>query len=585
MRASLRGYRFADFFEKLPFFVELFINGTFILFYSLRRTDQIPPSWNLQFIDSLLGGLVWAVPLVILFILVGYYMTSSGLESFIRKYIFSVIIMIPLIITWGDMEFSYWLSAAHLLSSVFSLYDSDEDYRGKNLIMRRDSFFDRLKLRPTQLVLLLFFALILVGSFLLMLPFSTVDGSRMGLLNALFIATSATCVTGLSTLSLAENFSLFGQIVVLTLIQIGGLGIMTISSSMTILLGKAFGRRDRVVMQDLLNVSSQEDLMGMIVDIIRYTFWIELWGGFILTFAFLSEDFEFGKAVYYGFFHSISAFCNAGFSLFPNSLESFSGNPLIYLPLAALIILGGVGFIVLREVKAVIWSGKKLMDIGLHSKIVLVTSLILTTLGTLIFFFGEFLGSIDTFSFGQKLGNAFFQSVTLRTAGFNTVPLGQLQTHTIYFMTLFMFIGASPGSTGGGIKTTTFAILIQSIRATLRGRSRVEFFDRTVPNMLVVRATALSIISVIVTTSFIFIMMVVEKEQTFLTVFFEVVSASGTVGMSLGITPYLTSLGKVLISVLMFIGRVGPLTLVLAIGEKRGGAGRFEYPEGRLMIG
>ena len=573
-------------FEKLPFLVELFINGSFILFYSLKKTEQISSSWAPELVEGILKWFAWVSPVVILFVLAGHYLSVSSIDRFIRKYIFSVIVFLPMVIVWGDIEFIYWLSAAHLFSSVFYLYDTNEEGReDKKTSFRRTSLFDRLRIKPTQLLLILFVGVILGGSFLLMLPFSTTDGARMGLLNALFIATSATCVTGLSTLSLSENFSLFGQIVVLTLIQIGGLGIMTISSSMTILLGKAFGRKDQIVMQDLLDISSQEEILGMIVDIVRYTFWIELWGGVILTFAFLYEDFEFGKAVYYGFFHSISAFCNAGFSLFPDSLESFSGNAFVYLPIAALITLGGLGFIVLKEVQAVVWAERKLVDIGLHSKIVLITSFILTLIGTFIFFFGEFLGSIDTLSFGQKWGNALFQSATLRTAGFNTIPLGQLETHTIYFMTLFMFIGASPGSTGGGIKTSTFAIMIQSIRSTLRGRNIVEFFDRTIPNMLVVRATALSIISVIVTTSFIFIMMAVEKEQSFLTVFFEVVSASGTVGLSLGITPYLSALGKILISVLMFIGRVGPLTLVLAIGERKEGIGKFEYPEGRLMIG
>ena len=407
----------------------------------------------------------------------------------------------------------------------------------------------------------------------------------MGWLNAFFLSTSATCVTGLSPLSLVDHLSLFGQMVILTLIQIGGLGIMTISSSVTIILGKSVARKDRIVMQELLDISSQEELRDLIIDIIRYTFWIELWGGLILTFAFLSEGFEFRKAIYYGFFHSISAFCNAGFSLFSNSLESFSGNPFIYMPIAFLVILGGLGFIVLKEVKTVLWGKKKLMNIGLHSKIVLVTSFALTVLGMAIIFFGEFLYTMDSFSLFQKLGNSFFQSVTLRTAGFNTIPLGNLQYYTIYVMTLFMFIGASPGSTGGGIKTSTFAILLRSITSTLRGKSRVEFFNWTVPHILVLRATALAIISVLVTTSFIFIMTVVERDKSFLTVFFEVVSASGTVGLSLGITPALSAFGKVLISVLMFIGRIGPLTLVLAIGDRRKRAAKFEYPEGRLMIG
>ena len=304
-----------------------------------------------------------------------------------------------------------------------------------------------------------------------------------------------------------------------------------------------------------------------------------------MTFAFWWDDLSFWQAVGYGFFHSISAFCNAGFSLFPDSLESYSDNPMVYLSVASLVILGGVGFVVLKEIKMVFAREKKIVDVGIHTKIVLVTSLMLTVIGTLVFFFGEFLYAMDSMSVGQKLGNAFFQSVTLRTAGFNTIALGELQNYTIYFMTLFMFIGASSGSTGGGIKTTTFAILIQSISSTLRGRPRVEFFDRTIPSVLVVRATALSIVMVLVTTSFIFIMTVVEKNQSFVNVFFEVVSASGTVGLSLGLTSVLTSLGKVLISILMLIGRVGPLTLLLAITESREEVGKFEYPEGRLMIG
>ena len=581
--------RITHLFEKLPFLIELFVNGSFILLYSLKKAGKIPVSWNPEYIEGILQWAVWIVPLVVFFVLVGYYIASLSAEAFIRKYAYSIVIFVPLLITWGDIEFTYWLAGGHLLASVFSLYDPDEEQdkeeKVEKISIGRKSLLDKLKLKPAQLFLLSFLGLILLGTFLLMLPTSTINESQMKLLDALFIATSATCVTGLSTLSLVEDFSLFGQIVILILVQLGGLGMMIIYSSMTILMGKAFGMRDRVVMQNLLDISSQEKLIDMIVDIVRYTFWIELWGGLILTFSFLSEGFEFSKAVYYGFFHSISAFCNSGFSLFPDSLESFSGSPLVYMPIAILVILGGLGFIVLKEVKTVIWTGKKIVDMGIHSKVVLITSLVLTVLGTLFFFFGEFLNVIDTFGLGQKLGNSFFQSVTLRTAGFNTIPLDQLQIHTVYFMTLFMFIGASPGSTGGGIKTSTFAILIQSIRSTLRGCPRVEFFDRTIPNMLVVRATAISIISVIVTTSFIFIMMVVEKKQTFLTVFFEVVSASGTVGLSLGITPYLTALGKIFILLLMFIGRVGPLTLVLAIGRREEEIGKFEYPEGRLMIG
>ncbi len=571
--------------EKLPFLVELFFNGSFILFYSLKKADKIPTSWDPGIINSILNWSVWMVPLVIFLVLVGYYIISISADSFIRKYIFSIIVFIPLVITWGDLEFAYWLGSAHLLSSVLSLYDNDSDKEKRKTTKTSLSFIEKLKLKPAQIVLFTFLGVIGIGTFLLMLPVAANEGTEVGFMDALFMATSATCVTGLSTLSLPENFSYFGQLVILILIQVGGLGIMILYSSMTILLGKSMGMRRRIVMQDLLDVSSQEELIGMIVDIIKYTFIIELWGGIILTIAFSFEGFEFGKALYYGFFHSISAFCNAGFSLFPDSLESFATTPLVHGTIASLVILGGLGFIVLKELKIIFITKKKLRDLGLHSKIVLVTSFALTIMGAFLIFFGEFLGALDTFTFWEKVQVSFFQSVTLRTAGFNTIPLSNLETHTIYFMTLFMFIGACPGSTGGGIKTSTFAILLQSIRATLRGRDRVEFFDRTIPSTLVVRATAISIISMIVTTTFIFIMMMVEKEQSFLTVFFEVISASGTVGLSLGITPFLSTLGKFSISILMFIGRVGPLTLVLAIGKQYDQEGRYAYPEGRVMIG
>lgn len=572
--------------EKLPFLVELFLNGSFIFLYSLKKYDKIPKVWNVEIVDKFFSTAVWIVPLVILFVLVGNYLTTSKLENFFRRYIFSLIVFFPLLITWGDLEFTYWLGSAHLLSSILSLYDADQNtntrIKKKNYA---ESIFNYLSLKPAQIVLVSFLAIIGGGTFLLMLPIAAKDGQVISFIDALFMATSATCVTGLTTLSLTENFSLLGQGVILFLIQIGGLSFMTLYSSMTVFLGKSLGVKDRILMQGLLDVNSQEELLDMIVDIIKYTLIIELWGGIILTVAFSLEGFEFGKALYYGFFHSISAFCNAGFSLFPDSLESFALNPIVNATVTTLVTLGGLGFIVLKELTIIATTKKKWNQVGLHTKIVVWTSAILTLAGTFIFFFGEFLNAIDDLSIWGKIQVSYFQSVTLRTAGFNTIPLNNLELHTIYFMTLFMFIGASPGSTGGGIKTSTFAVLIQSIRATLSGSSKVEFFDRTIPNLLVVRATALFIISLIVTTSFIFIMMVVEKDQSFLTVLFEVISASGTVGLSLGITPYLSGLGKLAISFLMFAGRIGPLTLVLAFGERIDEKGDLTYPEGRTMIG
>jgi trk system potassium uptake protein TrkH len=321
------------------------------------------------------------------------------------------------------------------------------------------------------------------------------------------------------------------------------------------------------------------------MNINRYTLDMELIGAVILTIGFNFMGFEFGESLYYGIFHSISAFCNAGFALFDNSLENFALNPIIHGTISILILLGGFGFIVLKELEYIVFKGGKIINLTVHSKVVLVTNIVLVVLVAVYIFFGEFLNGLNNYGIFEKLQISIFQSITTRTAGFNTIALSNFHPHTIYLMSLIMFIGASPGSTGGGIKTTTFAILFQSVKATVRGRDRVEFFDRTVPNVLIVRAVAIIVISLIIVSFFILLMMRLEPEHDFLSLFFEVVSAFATVGLSLGITPYLSVAGKLVLSILMVVGRVGPLTLALAIGKKKTEVGNIEYPEGRIMIG
>jgi trk system potassium uptake protein TrkH len=574
------------FWQKLPFLLELFFNGTFILLYSLRSMDKIPVSWNPAIVEKIIRFETFGIPIVILFSLIIHFISLKSIETFFRKHIFSLTVLVPLLITWGDQLFAWWLASAHLLSSVLSIYDEDSSRRLSEKDDRsKNGVFSTLRLKPAQLVLLSFSGVILFGTFFLMLPFAAVSGESMGFVDAIFMATSATCVTGLATKSLATEFTLFGQVVILVLIQIGGLSIMTLYSSMTILLGRSLGMKDRVIMQDLLDVSSLEELFEMIVDIVKYTFIIELWGAIVLTIAFIIDGFEFGNALYYGFFHSISAFCNAGFSLFDTSLESYATNPLVTGTIMTLITLGGIGFVALKELKEVVTTGKKLVRLGVHTKVVLTTSLILTFSGAVFIFFGEFLHALDSYTFWEKIQVSLFQSVTLRTAGFNTLPLTNLHTYTLYAMTLLMFIGGSPGSTAGGVKTTSLAILVQSITSTLKGHKSVTIFDRTIPAPIVVRATALMFISILITSFFILVLMRFEPNQSFLSIFFEVMSASGTVGLTLGITPFLSAAGKLCVSMLMFSGRIGPLTLILAIGQQDSKKGSFEYPDGRIMIG
>ncbi len=568
--------------QKIPFLLEFFINGSFIIFMSMKTFNRLPGNWEGETINQILTYGSSIIPLVLFIKVLAGFLTSKSIEDYIRRDIFSLICFIPLLITWGDLDFAYWFSSAHLLFSILSIYDEEAE---EKRISGKGDLFQTLSLKPAQWVMLTFLVVVLLGTFLLMLPVSAAKGKVIGFVDAFFTATSATCVTGLGTRSLSTDFSMIGQLVCLILIQIGGLSIMTLYSVVTILLGKSMGMNYRVIMQDLLDVSSMEDLFTMVVDIVKYTFLIELWGAIVLTIAFTFEGFDFGQAMYYGFFHSISAFCNAGFSLFDTSLETYATNPLINFTIMTLVTLGGLGFIVLRELKEVVTKKRTKERLGLHTKIVLYTSAVLTLSGTIFIFFGEYLGSLDQYSLFDKFQISLFQSVTLRTAGFNTLPLTNLNTYTLYFMTLFMFIGGSPGSTAGGIKTTTLAILAESIIATLKGKKSVTIFRRKVPGPMVVRATALTFISILFTSFFILVLMKLEPEQNFLAIFFEVLSASGTVGLTLGITPFLSMAGKIALSILMFIGRIGPLTLIIAIGQQQKARGKFDYPDGRIMIG
>ncbi|MFN8369391.1 MAG: TrkH family potassium uptake protein [Bacteriovoracaceae bacterium] len=575
---------------KIPFLIELIFNGVYILVYSMRKFKQLPSEWSEHLIDNIIAGYSWIIPIILFITLVLHYLENDKVEDFFRKYIFSILIFVPLVITWGDIEFAYWLSIVHLLFSVLTFYDLNtqpKNHRSRSLVEDKKISLSPKKIpfSSAQIVVLSFGVFITIMTFLLMLPISGANGYIVSFIDALFMVTSATCVTGLATISVKSDLSVFGQLVLLACMQIGGLGVMTLSASVGILLGREMPMKERLVMQDLVSAYDLESLLELVLDILKYTLVIEFGGAIILTISFLYDGFEFGTALYMGIYHSISAFCNAGISLFDNNLESYATNSTVSFTVSFLIIFGGIGFTVLRDLARIFVQKKSLKNLEVHTKIVVITSFMLIAIGTVIIFFGEFLNSLDGYTLWEKFTISFFQSVTTRTAGFNTIPLINFHTYVIFFMILLMFIGASPASTGGGIKTSTFAIMIQSIIATMKGNSRVEFFNRRASESLVVKAVAISIISMIIVTFFVFMMMKIEPEQTFLTIMFEVVSAFGTVGLSLGITPYLSVSGKLLITLLMFIGRVGPLTLFLAIGEQKVSKGKIEYPEGQIMIG
>lgn len=569
---------------KLPLFLELLLSGAFVVVYTFQKTQKIP-----LFLKSLPMPLIqevslWLIPLVLFFSLLSNFLNSEGFEDFIRRHIFSLIIFVPLLITWGDIEFLYWLAAVHLFSTLISLQES-KNVAKSDIQHAASSFLFRLKLQPAQVVLLSFAGLILVGALILMLPVSAAPGKNLTFLDAVFMSTSATCVTGLAINSVADDMSVFGQVILMILCQIGGLGIMTLSSSMAVIMGRNLQMREQVIMQDVLDTSSAQELLSLVVDIIRFTFVIEFLGAIVLTFGFYQEGFEIGQSLYLGFFHSIMSFCNAGFSLFNNSFEDFKFSPLIHGTSIILIIVGGIGFTVLKDFQNMFVNKRSFRSLTTHTKLVLTINIFLWGFGALYLFLGEFFHAFSEMGMLERIQVSLFQSVSARTAGFNSVNLNSMHPHSVYMMLLLMFIGASSGSTGGGIKTTTFAVLLQSVTATLRGKHDVEFFERKVPTATVVKSIAIFIIGLIMVSSGILVIMWLEPDKSFLSLFFEVTSAFATVGLSLGITPFLSAAGKFVLIVLMYLGRVGPLTLVLAVGSRVVLPRKVNYPESKILIG
>lgn len=446
-------------------------------------------------------------------------------------------------------------------------------------------------LSPLRLSILAFAGFILLGAAVLMLPFSS-SGSPIRFVDALFTATSAACVTGLTVLDTGRDLSRMGQVVVLVLIQVGGLGIMTISTVWLLMAGKRPSLGARLVLQDTFTHRGDRDVRSMILDVVRFTLVLELCGAGLLLARFVGL-YPLGEAVFLSLFHSVSAFCNAGFSTFSNNLEGFAGDTLVSLTVAFLIISGGIGFLVLREIKLLSWSkaGGRRQCLSLHSRLVLVTSGALIGLGTILVLLMEWDNTLSQLSLWEKLLASFFQAVTPRTAGFNTVPIGSMANQTLMVVVLLMFIGASSGSTGGGIKTGTFATLVAMGFSRLRGYPEPKAFGRTISPGSVARAMSVTMVCATVVLVGTLLLQVTEVGSSssavargrFLELLFEVVSAFGTVGLSTGITPGLTDAGKLLLTLVMFVGRLGPLVVAVAVARQR--TVRFRFAEESIMIG
>lgn len=445
------------------------------------------------------------------------------------------------------------------------------------------------KLDPTQVMIMGFATIILIGAFILNLPISTKNGESIGFLDALFTSTSAVCVTGLVVVDTATYWNFFGQLVIIFLIQIGGLGFMTITTMFAIIARKKINLRERLLIQESLNQVDLSGLVKLSKYIIFMTFSIEGIGAILLSTVFIPQ-FGFLKGMFYSIFHSISAFCNAGFDLMGEvsggftSLTYYFNNFTVTITVSLLIIFGGLGFPVILDV----FRNRKFNKLNTHSKLVLSSSAFLILFAMLFILILEFdnpdtLGNLE---FKDKILVSLFQSVTTRTAGFNTVDLTFMKESSLFLMVIFMIIGASPASTGGGIKTTTFAVLILEVKSFIRQKQDIEIYNRRVSVGAIRKSLSIFLIAICVVSLGTLIISITEPHFTLLEAGFEVVSAFATVGLSIGGSASLSVLGKLFIIIFMFIGRVGSLTFFTALLiRKNKKKVLIRYPEDKIIVG
>ncbi|KAB3529814.1 TrkH family potassium uptake protein [Alkaliphilus serpentinus] len=441
------------------------------------------------------------------------------------------------------------------------------------------------KLDPTQVLILGFASVIFIGAILLNLPFASITGKSIGFLDALFTSTSAVCVTGLVVVDTGTYWTAFGKTVILILIQIGGLGFMTMATLFAIVLGKRTSLKERLIMQEALNQNTLSGLVRFTQYILIGTLVIEGIGAILLSTRFIPQ-LGLSKGLAFSIFHSISAFCNAGFDIVGGgvSLIPYVSDPVVNITIMLLIIFGGLGFPVIVE----LIRTRNFKKISLHAKIVLFMTALLISMGFFAFMALEWnnpntIGELD---FGSKVLASAFQSVTPRTAGFNTIEMSQLTNASKLLTIILMYIGGSPASTAGGIKTVTFGVILFTIISVIKGKEDTELFGRRLSRFAVNRALTLGVVGMGLIIFITMALTISDGGFTFMEVLFEGVSALGTVGLSLGITSKLSELGKVIIIIAMFIGRLGPLTIAFALAtQQRKNKGTIRYPEEKIIVG
>ena len=451
-------------------------------------------------------------------------------------------------------------------------------------------FDKRMSVPPGRFLVLGYLLLILAGTAFLLLPAATVSGS-MSVLDALFTSASAVCVTGLAVVDTAGTFTVLGKTVILVLIQVGGLGIMVLSTLFLFSLGRKVSMTGRMLIHDTYSHDSGQNVKALLKDLLVFTLVIEGAGG-LLLFARFIHQMPVEKAAFFALFHTVSAFCNAGFSLFSDSFCGYKNDALVNLTISGLIILGGIGFIVLSELKQSLFrSGRRIRALSLHTRLVLASTLLLLVISTGFVAFSEWDNVLAGQAFHHKLITAFFHAVNARTAGFNSVDIGSMTNGTLFFTIILMFIGTAPGSCGGGIKVTTFSAMVILGVSRLKGEPGPHIFYRRISEESISKALSVILTSIMIVVVMTLILLETEVQAVshqltrgaFLEVLFETVSAFGTVGLSTGMTPALSITGKLMLTLMMYIGRLGPLGVAMAVSRRK--TARVQYAQENIMIG
>ncbi|MDA1354349.1 MAG: hypothetical protein O3A01_07800 [bacterium] len=494
-------------------------------------------------------------------------------QVFIRRFMDFVIVLpfLPMIVPKLGMLDSYLVIQGVLLTVLVGR------------LSHINVLFKHLHFNPAQIFLLGFVLAIFVGALLLSLPIAHKTQTVPTFLDALFIATSAVCVTGLATLDIGSYYSGFGQLVILILIQLGGLGIMTFYVLLTLMLNKKLSHNETREIQESFMSSGSHETGGIIRQIVTFTLGFELLGALLLYIFWQNKFASPLETLYYAVFHSISAYCNAGFSLFSDSLGRFATHSPTLLIISALIILGGIGFPVMLSLFHHDYDRFGFSRFRLQTKLPILVSAVLIVIGLLVILLGEYATGLAGYSLSEKIMLSLFHSVSARTAGFSAMDISVFGPATLWIVMLLMFIGASPGSTGGGIKTSTFGVLMVALWETMNGRQRIELFGRTISTANVFKAISIIVVSALVIMVFFYILLVTEAAD-FMGTYFETISAFGTVGLSLGMTPFLSEFGKIAVIGLMFVGRVGPLTVAFALSRRKSKP-NYKFPEERILLG